>query len=629
MVLMFRNHKIGDIVKSENIDSIIRAFKNTVEELFLVSEGMDRPYVDMIDESIIYTLGSSVASFYDAGGYNIAQYLDPEQKEVLADAAVKSGMFSAVKPYSSDDADDINSSLDEGWNVTVGEDSFDLYNIIKSHSSITLGRNKPESETYGSIYVYEFMDWLHFNDERDKKNYEKLKEAIYEESVDVIDNQKKQVLDDFFESSLALPGDKRSIKIIYFEAQKKRIKESGFSDKIFENLSFFDKYFDLDSSKNKELYNTAFRNISTLVIPDNNHLFIPSLRNIYKYFGEFSRTMETVLDVYISKKLKSSLTEQKDVIDLFTALGVRSNISDTGYEDTIIPYLDKPFDNLGDLFEILEDNKNSDELPGKIKKSVLGYLKNYLKCIDNVDGRVEANFTSIGAIGDYIDACRAFFGDDFDFMVIKDSAVKSLEKGGGWGRYVNPWDSVVPLTEGMSSDMKKLFWHEIFEEVKDRFYRELESDDFDAIPFLNEVMGPDAEPLKEALREQYVASSGAFVVFSQYTDDSPFGFLSLVNNYLLVCGEYPERFIEGFQRNIGGIIDEFISEGDRLENYEEMQSYAERINDALRLLGKPVLKLLPELGKKIHTLSEVDPELSQMLIPREWIAEKKINTVVS
>jgi len=618
-------------MESKDIGSIIRAFKNTVDELFFVSEGMDRPYVDKIDESVIYTLGSSAASFYDAGGYDIAQYLNPEQKEVLVDATVKSGLFSAFKPYSSDEVDAINSSAsDEGWKVSLGEESFDLYNIIMSHCSLTGIRYKPESETYGSIYVYEFMKWLNLIDQSDEENYDKFEEAIYKGAIDVIDNQKKQVLDDFFRSSMALPGHKTDIVNIYVDVQKSRLKNEGFNDEVFESLNFFDKYFGLDSSKNKELYNTANRNLSTLVIPDNNHLFIPSLRNIYKYFGGFSKTMGAVLDVYISKKLKSGLTEQKDVIDVFTALGVRSNISDTGYEDTIIPYLDKPFDNPDDLFKVLEDNRHSDELPENIKKSVLGYLKNYLKCIDNVDGRVEANFTSIGAIGDYIDACRAFFGDGFDFMVIKDSAVTSLKKGGGWGSYVNSWDSVAPLTETMSPDMKIHFWHDVFEEVKDRFYEELEIGDFDAVPFLNELMGPDTEPLKEALQRRYADSAGAVIFFDQYTDDSPFGFLSLVNNYRLVSGEYPGRFIEGFQNNIGGIIDGFISDvKDGSENYEDMQYGAEKISDALRLLGKPVLRLLPELGEKVDALSEVDPELSLKLIPREWVAEKKISTVVN
>jgi len=613
----------------EIIDANAKAFKNTVEELFLVSEGMDRPYVDEIDESVIYTLGSSAASFYDAGGHNIVNYLDREQKSVLLDAAVKSGIFSAVKPYCSDEVDDINSSSDGGWDISFGEDSFNLYDIIKSYSS-TVGRNELREKSVGSIYVYEFMHWLHLFDQSDKKNYKKFKKALYNGAMDLIDNQNRQVLDDFFNSSVALPGHKRHIEIMYFETQKKKIKDGGFSDSIFEGLNFFDKYFGLDSSKNKKLYNTAIGNLSTLVIPDNNHLFIPSLRNIYKYFGEVSRTMETVLDVYISKKLKSSLTEQKDVIDLFTALGVRSNINDIGFEDTIIPYLDKPFDNLDDLIEILVDNRNSDELPENIKKSVLGYLKSYQRHLGNEGGGVVANYTSIGAVGEYIEACRAFFGDGFDFMLIKDSAVASLERGGGWGSYINPWDSVEPLTEGMSPDMKIRFWHEVFEEVKDRFYKELEDGDFDAIPFLNEVMGLDAEPLKEAFQRRYADSAGAVIFFDQYTDDSPFGFLSLVNNYRLVCGEYPERFIKGFQKNVGGIIDGFISDvKDEPENYEDMQHGAEKINDAFQTLGKPVLKLLPELGKKVDALSEVDPELAQMMIPREWIAEKKISTVVS
>ncbi|NOQ38081.1 hypothetical protein GQ472_04285 [archaeon] len=613
-------------MESENIDSIVRAFKNTVEQLFLVSDGMDRPYVDVIDESVIYTLGSSAASFYDAGGYNIAQYLDPEQKEALVDAAVKSGLFSVVKPYSSDDADDINFSSDEDWNVAVGEDSFNLYNKIVSHSSLTGGRYKPDRESYGSIYVYEFMDWLHLFNRSDKKNYEKLEEAIYEGAIDLIDNQKKQVLDDFFNSSVAVPGHKRYMERVYFEIQKERIKKNGFDDEVYKNLRFFDKYFKVYSGGSKDLYDTAIGNLSTLVIPDNNHLFIPSLRNIYKYFGDFPKTMRTILDVYISKKLKADMSGPEDVIDMFTALGVRSNIHDNGYEDSAVScLLEEPFDNLDNLIEILEQSKGSVELPEKIKERMIENLE-YYQLMKNSDEGIMTKYTSFDVIEDYQRAYRAFFGDEFDFMLGVDSAVKSLEKKCWRGGYVNSWDSIEPLTEDMSPDMKIHFWHEVFEKMEGRFYNELGRGDFDAIPFLNEVMGQDAEPLKEALQEHYADSVGATIDFYQYTDPV---FLLLVNNYRLVCEEYPERFIKGFQRNIGGMIDWFISEEDRLENYVNIQSDAERINDALLLLGKPALKLLPELGEKVDGLSEVDPELSKKLIPQEWVPEKKVVEAVS
>ena len=341
--------------------------------------------------------------------------------------------------------------------------------------------------------------------------------------------------------------------------------------------------------------------------------------------------METVLDVYISKKLKGDMSGPKDVIDLFTALGVRSNIHDNEYEDNVVScLLEEPFDNLDNLIEILEDIRNSDELPEKIKRSVLGYLKNYQRHLGNVDGEVVVNYTSIGAIGDYIYACRVFFGDDFDFMLIKDSAVTSLEKK-DWGEeYANSWDCVVPLTEGMSSDMKRHFWYEVFKKVDDRFYRELKSGDFDAVPFLNDVMGPDAEPLKEALRELYADSVDATISFYQYTDTRSGGFLSLVKNYHLVCGEYPERFIEGFQNNIGLTIDMLILDvKNKSNNHKSIQLRAERINDALQALGEPVLKLLPELGEKVDALFKVDSELSLKLIPQEWIAEKKVGKAVS
>ncbi|MCK5290075.1 MAG: hypothetical protein KAJ56_03940, partial [Candidatus Aenigmarchaeota archaeon] len=450
-------------MESENIDVHAKVFKNTVEELFFVSEGMDRPYVDVIDESIIYTLGSSTASFYDAGGKNIVNYLDPEQKSALLDAAAKSGILYPVKPFGSDEVSDVNSSdSDEGWNVAIGEDTFDFYDIIKSSYYNDFDKNKFNGDSVDPIYVFEFLDWLGFFNCTNEKVQIKIRHTIYDEIIGMVMDRNASLLDNSYKYAVNKGSFKTMTEIEnkYFDILKKSIENSGFSDKVFEDLSFFNNYFD-DSferknkiiERKKELYNVALRNVSTLVVLDNNHLFIPSFRNMYKYFGEISRTMETVLDVYISKKLNKGLTEQKDVIDLFTALGVRSNITDTGHKADITPYLlDESFDNLNDLFDVLEFNNNSDKLPEEIKKSVLETLNYYQYVDENPDSYVVGKYLSIDAIRNYIDACRAFFGDDFNSMRSVDSAVKSLEEKENRGDYINSWDSVELLTEGMSSD---------------------------------------------------------------------------------------------------------------------------------------------------------------------------------
>ncbi|NOQ38171.1 hypothetical protein GQ472_04750, partial [archaeon] len=303
--------EIKDIAPKDIIDN----FESNIYELFIKTDENKNPHRNSLDRGAISLFGLQNALLHKIAGKGttIADHLEPEYKNALVDAALNSGCFE---------------SFTDNWKLSDGTDEINLYKDIKTHSLGYISDDiiidvRDDTEGNGPILTYEFLHYLGFTDREDTEIHNKLKDNVYGDIIQLLDNGYSQKIDSFLKSSVDINFTEEqvgSIKEKYIQELIGSIKFRGFEKEYKDRIWIIERVLgEIEDTEKEKVYNVAVSYLLEKQISEYHGRFITQFKNILESFGKPPKEPKKLLKTVISKILFNNFLDVRDAAYLKSA----------------------------------------------------------------------------------------------------------------------------------------------------------------------------------------------------------------------------------------------------------------------------------------------------------------------
>ncbi|MCK4809223.1 MAG: hypothetical protein KAS90_06380, partial [Candidatus Aenigmarchaeota archaeon] len=234
-------------------EDIIANVKSNIYELFIKTDTKGNRVLSSLDSGIIGLFGLQNALLHKVtgNGTTIADHLEPVYKNALVDAALVSGCFKQF--------------LDD-WKLSDRTDEINLYRDIKTHSLSDFSDEKSkdvrdDTEGNGPILTYEFLHYLGLTDREDTEIHNKLKDNIYCDIIQLLDDRYFPIVGSFLKSSVDInftEDQVGNIKEKYIQELIGSIKFRGFEKEHMNRIWILERELgEVEGTEKEKVYNAA------------------------------------------------------------------------------------------------------------------------------------------------------------------------------------------------------------------------------------------------------------------------------------------------------------------------------------------------------------------------------------
>ncbi|MCK4927758.1 MAG: hypothetical protein KAS11_04770, partial [Candidatus Aenigmarchaeota archaeon] len=295
-------------------EDIIANVKSNIYELFIKTDTKGNPHRNSLDRGAISLFGLQNALFLKKtdDGTKIADYLEPVYKNALVNAALVSGCFKQF--------------LDD-WKLSDGTDEINLYREIKIHSLDPLDERtkdvRDDTEGNGPILTYELLHYLGLTDREDTEIHNKLKDNIYCDIIQLLDDRYFPIVGSFLKSSVDInftEDQVGNIKEKYIQELIGSIKFRGFEKEHMNRIWILERELgEVEGTEKEKVYNAAVSYLLEKQISEYPGRFINQFKNILEFFGEPPKEPKKHLKTVISKILFDNSLNVRDAAYLRSA----------------------------------------------------------------------------------------------------------------------------------------------------------------------------------------------------------------------------------------------------------------------------------------------------------------------
>ncbi len=585
-------------------DAAIESLKSTIDML-LVSGVSGVPLADSINLPTLNTLGAIAWQYYDAGGKGeIADFLEPYQKNVLIRNAIDFGIFNSITPGDDEkyDADVYNEikAVCRPFETSSWAKKNEIYMLeflwYLGLTGSEIEKEDLEDENSGPDYSEQSLYYL-FNREHPSGHEEKKQESIKDEAIShVID-----LIDD----------------------------SSGFSDNVVENLNAL-KGFGIDLSRDDELYEHALESVASAANrPSCASYFASYFCNMYEFFRKVPKDSKKLLKEHISYLVFQDTLDSKQIADLLWSQEMYKRIN---LSLNFSPLLHVDVNNIDELAELVpeifgSDNfgkgylKRTTDVKGRKAKDGMRYEK---KMIDQAITMFARNVND-KEMEDYSRVFRILFDTSFRGPLASYIVDLVLEKEGRHRSYLfnhdngflNSWYDIGSLADRFNTyfhiDMFDKLMREVrfpyakyFQDnIEKRIYSELADGDVEGIIFWKDNMSDkNISRFKDRFVECYNSKSKEDRSSEDSGDEDHSVFLNMVQRYKELFGKYPQEFFGKFQSKVSAEFDLIIKAGSD-GGVPSVDIYG--VNSLIDALGDDI-NLLPRLKNKLDPVKKIIEE---------------------
>ena len=596
--------KLEDIAPEDIIDNV----KSNIDELFIKTDTKGNPHRNSLDSGIIELFGLQNALFLKKtdDGTKIADYLEPECKNALVYAALVSGCFKQF--------------LDD-WKLSDGTDEINLYREIKIHSLDPLDERtkdvRDDTEGHGPILTYELLHYLGLTDREDTEIHNKLKDNIYCDIIQLLDDHYFPIVDSFLKSSVDINFSEEqtdSIKEKYIQELIGSIKFRGFEKEYKDRIWILERELGkIEDTDKEKVYNAAVSYLLEKQISEYHGRFINQFKNILECFGKPPKEPKKHLKTVISKILFDNYLNVRDAAYLKSAQMLYQQID--GHKK----------DRDGSFFT------------GKIGKNKGRYEREATDVKTEMEKHIiDALKKTTGAFSELVSLYDLMFNkeDLRDRVAAEVTDSVSRKKVSGSGEKLETYKSSWKTIETEMTEIRNFYGDINFadtgteegnafrESARERILDEAGKGIVRGLCFWeNELSGDEdiRSPFKELYAQWYGSEDTKQTMKNYNFRNLP---LLIAREYKTVFGDYPEEFYNDFQDKAVNCLDSLIKEADKNDG-EFDEGHAENLKSyLLKDLTYDELRLLPELHKKISYVNDNYQDISEAVISEIAISEK-------
>ena len=592
------------VYESNEPSDAIETFKRTIDML-LVSGVNGVPLADSINLPALNTLGAVALKYHDVGGKGeIADFLEPYQKNVLIRNAMDFGLFNSITPGEDEkyDADVYNEikAVCKPFETSSWAEKNEIYMLeflcYLGLSGSEIEEEDLEDDSSGPNYSEQSLYYL-FNREHPSGHEEKKQESIKDEAISHV---------------IGLIDD-----------------SSGFSDYVFENLNAL-KGFGIDLSRDDELYEHALESVvSAANRPSCAPSFASYFCNMYEFFRKVPKDSKKLLKEHISYLVFQDTLDSKQIADLLWSQEMYKRIN---LSLNFSPLLHVHVNNIDELTELVPDILNMDsfgkgylkrttDVKGRKAKDGMRYEKKMIDqaitmFVRNVDDKVMEDYSSV---------FRILFDTSFKEPLASYIVALVLEKEGKHRTYLfdydygflNSWYDIGSLADRFNTyfhiDMFDKLMREVrfpyakyFQDnIEKRIYSELADGDVEGIIFLKGKIGDKSISM---FKDRFVECYNSKNKEDRSSEDSEVEdssvFLSMAQRYKELFEKYPPEFFGEFQDKISAEFDTIIKvSADGGAPFKDVYE----VNSLINALGDDI-NSLPLLKEKIGPVKKIIEE---------------------